>query len=34
MNDHTWAPEATPQDVIDDLKARLRAYRPVPLPGG
>ncbi|MEU8614089.1 epoxide hydrolase family protein [Actinoplanes sp. NPDC048791] len=28
------APETTGQDVIDDLKARLRAYRRVPLPGG
>jgi hypothetical protein len=34
MNELTAAPEATTQEVVDDLRARLRAYRPVPLPGG
>src|SRR4029453_15827632 len=28
------APEATTQAVIDDLQARLRAFRPVPVPDG
>src|SRR3954465_1040812 len=28
------APEAATPDIIDDLRARLRAFRPVPLPGG
>ena len=28
------APEATTEDVLDDLRARLRAFRPVPVPGG
>ena len=32
MNHH--APEPVAQDVLDDLRARLRAFRQVPLPGG
>ncbi|GAA0803035.1 epoxide hydrolase family protein [Spirilliplanes yamanashiensis] len=28
------APQATAPHVLDDLRARLRAFRPVPLPGG
>jgi pimeloyl-ACP methyl ester carboxylesterase len=34
MNDGGAAPETVAQDVLDDLRARLRAYRPVPLPPG
>ncbi|MGK5678091.1 epoxide hydrolase family protein [Actinoplanes sp. URMC 104] len=34
MNHDNAAPEATTQDVLDDLRARLRAFRPVALPGG
>jgi len=34
VNDYAAAPAATTQDVLDDLRRRLLAYRPVPLPGG
>jgi pimeloyl-ACP methyl ester carboxylesterase len=34
VNENSAAPEAVAQDVVDDLRARLRAFRPVPLPGG
>ena len=34
MNHEHAAPEAATQDVLDDLRERLRAFRPVPVPGG